>query len=88
MTPKLSDEQREALKQEGGKPVYVVDADTKAAYVLLSVDAYQKVRALVSGDDEFDPNEFMPLVHDALADDMDAPGMELYDNYDAHRPQP
>ena len=33
-------------------------------------------------------NEFMPLVHEALSDDIDAPGMELYDNYDAHRPSP
>jgi len=30
----------------------------------------------------------MPLVHEALADDIDAPGMELYDNYDEHRPKP
>ena len=41
-----------------------------------------------AGGDEFDPNEFMPLVHEALADDIDAPGMELYDNYDAHCPSP
>ena len=55
---KLSEEQREALRQ--GKPVYVVDADTKASYVLLPEDSYQKVRALFETDD-FDISDTYPL---------------------------
>jgi len=87
MTPKISKEQREALQREPGKPITVEDDQAQAFYVLLPLDTYQKVQALVSGD-EFDSDEFMPLVHEALADDIDAPGMELYDNYDEHRPKP
>ena len=86
MTPKLSDEQREALKKQQGQPVKVEDDQTHMHYVLLPLDTSEKVHALIS-DAEFQPDEFMPLVHEALADDIDAPGMELYDNYDAHRPQ-
>ncbi len=87
MHPKLSNEQREALQKEPGKPITVEDDQAQALYVLLPFDTYQKVQALVGGE-EFDPNEFMPLVHEALADDIDAPGMELYDDYDAHRLKP
>ena len=84
MNPKISKEQREALQREPGKPITIEDDQAHAFYVLLPLDTYKKVQALVSGDD-FDANEFMPLVHEALADDIDAPGMELYDNFDANR---
>jgi hypothetical protein len=87
MVPKLSDEQREAIRQHPHEPVQVVDALTQDRYVLLPFDEFQKVQALIDAG-EFDPDEFMPLVHQALAEDLDAPGMELYDDYDAHRPTP
>jgi hypothetical protein len=35
---------------------------------------------------DFDPEEFLPLLHEAMKEVWDAPGMKLYDNYDAHRP--
>lgn len=82
----LSPEQREAIRQHPGVPICVVDAETGAKYALVQAEAFQKVQALFAGD-EFDPDEFMPLVHEALAEDIDAPGMELYDDYEAHRPQ-
>ena len=85
MTPKLSDEQREAVQQHPNQPVYVVDAITRDEYVLLPAETYQKVKALIG--DDFNPEEFLPLVQEAIAEDIDAPGMELYDDYDAHRPK-
>lgn len=84
---KLSPEQREAIRQHPGVPIYVVDTETGAKYALVQADAFQKVQALFAGG-EFDPDEFMPLVHEAVAEDIDAPGMELYDDYEAHRPKP
>ncbi len=86
MAPKLSDEQREAVQRHPNEAIYVVDTATQDQYVLIPAEAYQKVQALIIGG-EFDPEEFLPLIHAALADDIDAPGMEMYDDYDAHRRQ-
>ncbi|MBW3543688.1 MAG: hypothetical protein KY476_25840 [Planctomycetes bacterium] len=82
---KLSPEQREAIRQHPGMPIYVVDPDTGAKYALVHAATFQKVQALFA-DGDFDPEEFLPLVHEALAGDIDAPGMELYDEYETHRP--
>ena len=82
----LSPEQREAIRQHPGVPIYIVDTETGAKYALVQAEAFQKIQALLAGA-EFDPDEFMPLIHEALAEDIDAPGMELYDNYEAHRPK-
>jgi hypothetical protein len=81
---KLSPEQREAIKRHPGVPIYVVDTESGDQYALIQADAFQKVQALLAGD-EFDPDEFMPLVHEAVADDIDAPGMDRYDDYESHR---
>jgi len=43
---------------------------------------------LLYDDSEPDVREFLPLAHDAFKDAWDAPGMEAYDDYDAHRKQP
>ena len=83
---KLSPEQREAIRQHPGVPISVVDTETGAKYALVQAEAFQKVQALLAGG-AFDPDEFLPLVHEALAEDIDAPGMELYDDYEAHRPK-
>jgi len=83
---KLSPEQREAIRRHPGVPISVVDTETGAEYALVQAEAFQKVQSLLAVG-EFDPDEFLPLVHEAVAEDIDAPGMELYDDYEAHRPR-
>ena len=85
MTPQLTPEMRQALAAHPGQPLFVEDAATKATYVLISEAAFQKVQPLIYDDSEPDVTEFLPLAHEALAVDWDAPGMEAYDDYDAHR---
>ena len=34
---------------------------------------------------ELNPDELLPLAHEAFADIWDAPGMEAYENYDLHK---
>jgi hypothetical protein len=85
MITKLTDEQRQAIQQQPGVPVCVVDEATNTKAWLLPDETYQKVRSLF-GQDEFNPDEFLPLAHEAFADVWDAPGMEAYDDYDSHRP--
>ncbi len=88
MTPKLSPDLRQAIKEHGDTPVYVVDADTNQSYVLLRGDQYEKVKALFEGE-EFDPRELYPLaIPTFLKAGWDDPEMDVYNDYDAHRPQP
>lgn len=43
----LTDQQRQALQAEQGKPVDVVDPATKQRYVLLAHEQYERVRSLL-----------------------------------------
>jgi hypothetical protein len=88
MIPQLTDDMRQALADQQGQPVYVVDPATQQTYVLLPADAYQKVQALIYDDGEPNVAEFMPLAHDAFADDWNAPGMEAYDQLDSQDADP
>jgi len=85
MTPQLTPEMRAALAAHPGQPLFVEDAATKSTCVLISESAFQKIQPLIY--DTSDPNvmEFLPLAHEALAASWDAPGMEAYDDYEAHR---
>lgn len=63
----------------------VVDATTQASYVLLPAAAYQRVRALLEGD-EFDPSEAYPLMDAvAAAEGWLDPEMDAYDALDPRR---
>ena len=88
MAPKLSKEQREALVQSAGKPVRVEDDETHHTYVLVPMEAYQKVQSLLFDAGEFESSEAYPLIDETWGgpEGYDAPGMEMYDDYDAHRP--
>jgi hypothetical protein len=81
----LTDEMRQALSEHPDQPVYVVDFATQKSYVLVPASTYQKVRELLFDDAEPNVEEPWPLIHEALADDWNAPGMEAYDDYDRHR---
>ena len=85
MIPQLTDEMRQALSEHPEQPLVVLDAATQKSYVLVPVGVYQKVQALLFDAGEPNPDEFMPLAHEAFQKDWDAPGMELYDDYDRHR---
>jgi hypothetical protein len=67
--------------------------DTK--YVLLPLHQYEQMQRLYEqmqrlayDDSDPHPDEFLALAHEAFADDWDAPGMDDYQDYDRHRPQP
>lgn len=68
MTPRLSEDQRQAIEERGGAPVYVVDATSNASYVLLRAEQFEKMRA----DTEGEVLEAMyPLVADIEPDDWE-----------------
>ena len=85
MVAKLSPEQREAIKQHPDTPVYVVDMETQATYVLLPADTYQQVRALL-GDAPLDIRETYPAQDAALSKVWDDEELYTYNEYDANQP--
>jgi hypothetical protein len=88
MTPGLSDEQRQAVRERPGAPVHVVDAATRSSYVLLPQVAYEQVRALFEADD-IDPAELAPLADEVAArEGWDDPAMDVYDALDPRRENP
>lgn len=70
---------RQALSEHPGQPVFVVDDATNESYVLVPAEKYKQLEDSSYDDSEPDPDEFLPLVAEAFAEDWNAPGMELYD---------
>ena len=85
MVPKLSEEQRTALEQQIGQPVYVVDTVKRISYVLIPAETYHRVRALF--EPEFDVRDTYAAQEQALAQaGWNDPAMDAYNDYDAHFP--
>lgn len=88
MTPKLTPEMREALLDKAGQPVTVEDEQTHLHYVLLPLNVYQRVQS-VFADEHFDvADTYAAQSKVAGAAGWDDKEMDVYDDYDAHRPNP
>jgi hypothetical protein len=86
MTTKLSDGLRQAIEEEGGRPLHIVDADTNVHYVLMRAEQYEKLSALFADGEQFDPRELYALMaKSAAAAGWDDPDMDAYNDYDAHK---
>jgi hypothetical protein len=82
----LSKDQRDELAQRAGEPVRVVDPATQKEYVIVPIDLFDRVRALL-GDEQFDIRETYAAQETALAKVWDDPALDVYNDYDAHRRQ-
>lgn len=80
----LSDEQRQAIEQNPGAPIDVIDPISQARFVLLPAQAFHRVRALL-GPDEFTIEETYALQDQAADEAWSHPGDADYDQYDVHR---
>lgn len=88
MTTALTEEQRQALAEGHGAPIYVVDTISQSQYVLLPAGTYQRIRSLFGGDDSFDIRETY-VVQDKAADEAWSHSQDsAFDDYDAHRTKP
>ena len=83
MTTKLSDALRQAIEQECGSPVHLVDATTNARYVLMRADQYERVKAVFEREEQdFDPREAYPFVDEVMReDDANDPMLESYQSF-------
>lgn len=88
MMTKLTSEQRGDLQQHGNKPVPVVDPETNAVYFLVPSDLFERLRNLFD-DEPFDVRETYAAQSEVAGKaGWDDPEMDVYNDYDAHKPQP
>jgi len=82
----LSPELRDALAAHPGEPIELRDDASKALYVVLPKERFERLRELLAVD-EREVREFYPAQERALGlAGWDEPEMDIYNDYDAHRP--
>jgi hypothetical protein len=93
MTPKISEDLRQAFEEQGGAPLYLEDA-ANHRYVLLRAEQFEKVKVLFGDVEEDQEGEgddvraFYPLIEQSFGRaGWDDPEMDDYNDYDAHRPK-
>lgn len=86
MTPKLTKEQHEALHAQPGGVVYFLDYEGPQQYAVIPAETFQKVRSLL-GDDEFAISDTYAAQDEALAKVWNEPELDVYNDYDAHKPR-
>ena len=83
----LTLEQRQAVAQQGEKPLRAVDPDTHITYVLLPEEIYARVKVLLGeeGDPQF-LQEMHPYVMEVFGrEGWDDPAMDIYNDLDPRR---
>jgi hypothetical protein len=89
MIAKLPDELRQALAQQPDQPLEVEDPVTQTRYVLVRLDHYERLGGAQDYDtSQPDPRDFYPAFAEAVKDDLDAPGMDRYDQDESSCSQP
>jgi hypothetical protein len=84
MSVTLSAEQRQAVAANPGEPVELIDEESQARYVLLPVEQFDRIKALLTTD-EFDLRETYAAQSAALgAAGWDDPDLDIYNDYDSH----
>lgn len=85
MTFALTPELRQALTSHPGRLVELVDEVSQARYVLVPMEQFDRLNALLATD-QFDISETYAAQSAALAAaGWDDPELDIYNDYDAHR---
>ena len=87
MATQLTPQQHADLEQHGDKPMQILDPIDQKVYFLVAGEVFEKLKALFN-DEAFDIREtYVEQSAVAGRSGWDDPEMDLYDNYDAHRPK-
>jgi len=85
MALSLSAEQHQAIVNHPGEIVEVIDEVSRARFVLLPVEQFERIKALLTSD-EFDVRDTYAAQSAALAvAGWDDPELDIYNDYDANR---
>lgn len=85
MTVPLTEPLQQAIDEQPGEPLRLVDPRTQTAYVLLQADIYERVRTLIEGEDLTAEEKLFLLAESGRRAGWDAPEMDDYDSYDESR---
>ena len=77
-------ELRQALEAAPTTPIYLVDEQGRATHVVISADAYQRLRALLDVE-PVDVRDTYEAQSQAFAKIWDDPELDLYNDYGRHR---
>jgi hypothetical protein len=78
----LNAEQSQAVHEAAGAPVHVIDPATQETYVLLRGDLYERIKAYLAAEEEFDPRDaYEAFGQVAGPAGWDDPAMDVYEQY-------
>jgi hypothetical protein len=85
MSPVLTEQQRRVLEAERGRPVPVVDEQTRRVYYLISAEQFEAVKALFT-EEQFDPRKLYSLTARTAGEGgWSNPIMDAYDRSSARQ---
>jgi hypothetical protein len=87
MMVQLTAEQRDELSRHGNRPVQVVDPVTCSVYFLVAGEMYERIKCLIDTEPFDITDAYAAQSAAAGAAGWDDPEMDIYDDYDAHRPK-
>jgi hypothetical protein len=80
----ITPEIRRAIEQAGDEPVRLDDPETRRAYVLIPVEQYERMEALL--DEDRIPEQMYPLLAEVFGPEgWDDPAMDAYNDLDPRR---
>jgi hypothetical protein len=85
MSIRLTEDQSKALEQAKDTPPSVTDPRTQKTYVLVGLDVFERVKALVHDDEYALPDTYRAQLASAMKAGWNDPAMDEYNDYDAHR---
>ena len=80
MMPRLSDEQRAAIRAQPGSVVFVEDAETAETYALVPQRVFQALRGLFDPREPIDVRDAYPLIEKTFAPGWDDPRLDVYND--------
>jgi len=86
MATKLNHDLAKAVDQQGDVPVQAVHPETGKIFFLISEDRYQQLKPLFEEDPISEEEQRFLLAEGGKRAGWDDPIMDVYDQYDQHRP--
>jgi hypothetical protein len=81
----LTAEQHQALVANGTEPARAIDPATKAEYVLIRADLYDRIKNLLSDESGWLEGAFLASMEVFARDGWDDPRMDVYDAMDPRK---
>jgi hypothetical protein len=81
----LTAEQHQALVANGKEPVRAIDPATKAEYVLIRAEVYDRIQSLVGNDPSWVESAYLASLETFARDGWDDPRMGVYDALDPRK---